>query len=365
MKRLVFAVFLCLTFLVFAGSLCFAAEVTESPDIKIVIDGNIGTYSNVPVISDGRTLLPLRQVLVNLGVQNDDQHIIWDGASRTVTINKDSTVITLTVGKSEAKVDSSNVTLDVAPMIYKDRTYIPARFVAQSLGKKVVWDSRLKAVLIRDEKQYDDIKKIIDSVNSTMKSFDNYKIAGESEMTINGSSMDITSTSEVDVKKELIHVNQLVKSALQEAEQEFYISGDTMYMSIPNTGKWLKRPMTAEQLKENSMDVGGDDTVYSSLTIADNSDPDEIKLSGNINLPGYFVQDDGSAKLISKTFYTEIYIDKKTNTVKKVYTEISGDYTAIGQTLSCTLKTTSTYSDFNGDFKVTMPEDIDSNSVTA
>lgn len=60
-------------------------SITERPDINIIIDGVKGTYTNTPIIVNGRTLLPLRELLTNLGVSNDDQHILWNGRENSVT----------------------------------------------------------------------------------------------------------------------------------------------------------------------------------------------------------------------------------------------------------------------------------------
>jgi len=59
-------------------------------NVKIRIDGKFGEYSNVPLNLYGRILLPFREILKNLGVPDDDKHIIWDGKNRTVTVKKDN-----------------------------------------------------------------------------------------------------------------------------------------------------------------------------------------------------------------------------------------------------------------------------------
>jgi hypothetical protein len=41
--------------------------------------------------------------------------------------------------------------MDVAPIIVNNRTYLPARFVAESLGYKVSWNQETETVLIIDE----------------------------------------------------------------------------------------------------------------------------------------------------------------------------------------------------------------------
>jgi hypothetical protein len=90
-------------------------------------------------------MLPLREIATQLGVSNDDQHIKWDAVKKTVYLSKDNSVINLEINRKTATVNGKVVELDVAPLIYANRTYIPVRFVSQSFGKKVVWDDSSRA----------------------------------------------------------------------------------------------------------------------------------------------------------------------------------------------------------------------------
>jgi len=86
MKKAIFVV-LIFSLLFSSISVSYAqSNVVEKPNIKININNTIGTYQNVPIIVEGRTLLPLREILVNLGVPHDNQHIIWDNATKSVTV---------------------------------------------------------------------------------------------------------------------------------------------------------------------------------------------------------------------------------------------------------------------------------------
>lgn len=127
------------------------AIITEAPNIKIMIEGKQSTYSNTPIVVNGRTLLPLRETLINLGIKNDEEHIKWNQTEKSVTVLKDDTKVYLKVGDNIAKVNGSEIQLDAAPIIYKEKTYIPVRFVAQSLGKKVDWDSTTSTIVIKSE----------------------------------------------------------------------------------------------------------------------------------------------------------------------------------------------------------------------
>lgn len=53
----------------------------------------------------------------------------------------ESNKIILTVGEKEAVIFGETVANDVAPMIVNDRVMLPVRFVAESLGAKVVWSA--------------------------------------------------------------------------------------------------------------------------------------------------------------------------------------------------------------------------------
>lgn len=63
----------------------------------------------------------------------------------------------LTIGEKSAKAFGKDVENDVAPIIRNDRTMLPARFVAENLGAKVLWyeDKQLVTVSGKNEKDED------------------------------------------------------------------------------------------------------------------------------------------------------------------------------------------------------------------
>ena len=61
---------------------------------------------------------------------------------------EDDARIILTIGKKAALVFGEKKSNDVAPIIVNDRTMLPARFVAESLGAKVSWDEEKREVKI-------------------------------------------------------------------------------------------------------------------------------------------------------------------------------------------------------------------------
>ncbi|GJM74871.1 hypothetical protein HMSSN036_70870 [Paenibacillus macerans] len=66
----------------------------------------------------------------------------------TVTIQQPGTILTLAVNKTTATVNGSEVTLTAAPMLVKDTTLVPLRFVGEQMGLTVSWDNSSKSVYL-------------------------------------------------------------------------------------------------------------------------------------------------------------------------------------------------------------------------
>ena len=118
-------------------------SVFADADINVTIDGKAQNYDVMPVIENGRTLVPMRGIFEALGAE-----VAWDDATKTVTGTKGDIKITLQIGNTAAKVNDKDTTLDVAASIVEGRTMVPARFISESLGCKVDWDDATKTVII-------------------------------------------------------------------------------------------------------------------------------------------------------------------------------------------------------------------------
>jgi hypothetical protein len=94
------------------------------------------------------SLLPIRSVIESLGGT-----IAWDGTEKKVTINISGTKVELWINKNYAYVNGKKVQIDssnakVTPIIKNDRTMLPIRFVAESIGAYVNWCQADKSILI-------------------------------------------------------------------------------------------------------------------------------------------------------------------------------------------------------------------------
>jgi len=123
--------------------------------VKKEIDPGRGT---VPVIIKGRTLVPIRAIIEELGGTVD-----WDGVERKVTIKFKNKTIELWIDKKIAKVNGTSKELDVPPMILNGRTMLPLRFVTEELGCTVDWEDKTKTVTITYKQES---QQVIDKISS-------------------------------------------------------------------------------------------------------------------------------------------------------------------------------------------------------
>jgi hypothetical protein len=109
------------------------------------VDPGRGT---TPVIQNDRTLVPISSVMTAVGGS-----AVWDAAALTVTLKLGKRTVVLTIGKATAMIDARTVPVDpdnarVVPVIQNGRTMLPVRFVAESLGASVSWDSATRRVTL-------------------------------------------------------------------------------------------------------------------------------------------------------------------------------------------------------------------------
>jgi diketogulonate reductase-like aldo/keto reductase len=109
------------------------------------VEGPIDENGTVPVIQDGRTLLPVRAVVEAMG-----GNVEWDDATRTVTLTQGGIVIEMVIGSATLRLNGAPQTMDVAPAIISSRTMLPIRFIAEGFGYAVSWDGATRTVTITE-----------------------------------------------------------------------------------------------------------------------------------------------------------------------------------------------------------------------
>ncbi len=110
---------------------------------KISVFGREIKNDVAPKIVNDRTMLPIRIVAESLGGT-----VTWNGELQRVTIQKGADVILITIGADTAYVNGTAVKLDAAAFVENGRTYLPLRFISETLGAQVVWNEAEKTVTI-------------------------------------------------------------------------------------------------------------------------------------------------------------------------------------------------------------------------
>lgn len=121
------------------------------PALSVQLSGKTLTFPDVqPFFENGRTMVPFRTVAEALGAE-----VGYD--SGTVSASLDGTVCRFAIGGDTLTVSDrvtgkvlKTVPLDASPIEKDDRTCVPVRFLAESLGLTVEWDDGAQCAVLYD-----------------------------------------------------------------------------------------------------------------------------------------------------------------------------------------------------------------------
>ncbi|HBS46144.1 MAG TPA: hypothetical protein DEA91_19760, partial [Paenibacillus sp.] len=125
------------------------------PVLSFAADASKATIINNGQINNGRVLIPLRIVSENLGAS-----VEWFQAEKEVKIKNGDSTIWLAANFKRAIIESPPTTdnpdiplreyidLDTTTQVIKGTTYVPLRFVGQSLGANVLWNPQTKQATV-------------------------------------------------------------------------------------------------------------------------------------------------------------------------------------------------------------------------
>ncbi|MBR3281287.1 MAG: copper amine oxidase N-terminal domain-containing protein [Clostridia bacterium] len=139
------------------------ANISYAANPKVQLNGNIMDFTDEQgnrveaQLINNRTMVPLRKIFESLGCTID-----WNQETKTVTAKQNNKTIKLTIGNNNASLINNDIeekiVLDSAPVIVDNRTLVPLRFIAESLGCDVGWDQKNQTAIIVD---YEEIAKMI------------------------------------------------------------------------------------------------------------------------------------------------------------------------------------------------------------
>ena len=105
-------------------------------------------------------MVPVRFIAENFGAE-----VLWDDATRTVTLTLKDKTVKIVLDKAEIDINGEITTIDVPAQSIEGRTMLPLRaFVENVMGKKIFWDAR-GLIVITDT---DMLNSLISDVNDEL-----------------------------------------------------------------------------------------------------------------------------------------------------------------------------------------------------
>ncbi len=123
----------------------FTTKVVVPVGEKYIIAGENQIELDVPayINANGYTMLPVRAVATALGINNNN--VLWDQATKTVTILYGQRIITMQVGANVVSVNGSAIPASSSVEITDSRTFLGLRDLATALGVTTInWDPATK-----------------------------------------------------------------------------------------------------------------------------------------------------------------------------------------------------------------------------
>lgn len=117
-------------------------------NLKLTDDG-AGSTSDTPqpvINADNKTMVPVRFISEKLGAE-----VGWNGDLQEVTIKDllSGKTITLKLDSKVATVDGASIELESAATLHNGSTFVPIRFIAESLGGIVSFNDATRVVTIK------------------------------------------------------------------------------------------------------------------------------------------------------------------------------------------------------------------------
>ena len=144
MKRVV-SLFIAMTMII--SAVCFPVSANAATEYVTVYLNekaiDFPTTDARPQIFSNRTYVPVRKTCEALGLSID-----WNSKTETMTFNRDNIVISHTMRSAIVYVNGEAVRFDTPSINRNNRTLMPIRMLAESIGATVTWDNPTRSVHI-------------------------------------------------------------------------------------------------------------------------------------------------------------------------------------------------------------------------
>lgn len=116
--------------------------------LRVVVDNEEVSFPDAQpfVDSNSRTQTPARFIGEALGAT-----VSWDGALQQAKFVKGSQELLINIGSKIYQLNGRDLSMDTVALIENNRTFVPARYVAEAFGAEVSWDGAIRTVYIKSD----------------------------------------------------------------------------------------------------------------------------------------------------------------------------------------------------------------------
>lgn len=122
-------------FILMLAFLFLFTSVNAMSEKKMTLVINNKVFERDFIVKNDRIHIPLRLVSENLGAD-----VNWKSDTSEVEILNKGKKIVFYINSNEYRIDNMVYTIDSAPFILKDTTYVPARALANAMGANLEWN---------------------------------------------------------------------------------------------------------------------------------------------------------------------------------------------------------------------------------
>lgn len=125
---------------------------TETPknQVHLTIDQPKLHVNGIPLVLDQAPVIYKDNTLVPVRfvVEAMGGELTWVDGERKVMIVKDDHLLELWLDQDQLIADGKAITAEVAPMLMGERTMVPLRIISESMGWKVTWEETTRSVIL-------------------------------------------------------------------------------------------------------------------------------------------------------------------------------------------------------------------------
>jgi hypothetical protein len=356
------------TGVVMADTVTTATTATASSEVITVYLNNTPLVfpDAQPQIFSNRTYVPIRQTAEYLGLQID-----WNSKTETLTFTRDGMTIAHTMRSSIVYVNGEAKQFDTPSINRNNRTLMPVRMLAESIGADVEWDNTTRSVHITTSDSVDKVKvntlvagkSVIESGETVQitATANNYttkvrfedsttgeEIAEATQYTANADGTRTFTVSYTPTNEESDPSVRQIK-ATPGTDSNYSTSADTVgntalvvnadtskkTSSSSSNKKYESDYMISCKLDDTEVDKGD----YAYVTVVTTDDVDKIRISSSYgsdsNTVSKYDEDDDE-----RTFTGKLKMTSRGNVDLYVYLAVDGEFEDVYQTLSVKVSNT-------------------------